>query len=472
MKTLIRSLMITGAVVLVLAGVYGTLLWQPARQKAEGVVFTSAEPVEIASVTVENEAGRYRYYYEGDGYVLDDIPAAIADLNAFIGFMANCGRLSAIRRVAEAPPADYGLAPPAATVVIDFFEGNPLHMAIGEQEKISGNYYASAEGFPGVYLVASSMAEPFLRPKTQVISMNVTPTLALSSPLSAIRDITFTGGPLEKPVTLQAVAGGDETVQLSALSFGTATHLVRGAGTYPLDQTYGAEILGSLFGIRSQAVEGYRLTEGDMRAMGFDPPWMTVEYDMLNGTGTEPERRVLRLARRSDDVFYATLDGSGAVFRIGRQAFMDIRYDKLPLRWILAPMLMDLSAVTVEGEGWRYRFEIDNRDKKNPVVTCGGVELDLRLFRSFFRLITSAAHDGAYLGQLEPSGERLLAVTYEYLAPGKDPDVLSLYPGGVRRANLFVNGVGEFAIKDQFALRVLEGCGSLLAGQPVEENWQ
>ena len=477
MKTLLRSLAVTAGAVLALAVVYAALLWWPApqatgRQEGQGVVFSAAEPVEIASVAVKNGAGAYRYFYEGDGYVLDDIPATIADLDAFIRFLVGCGRLSAIRRVDAAALSAYGLEPPSAAVEIVFFSGDTLRLSIGERETISGDYYVAAEGFPGVYLMASSMAEPFLLPKTHVISKYVTPPLAVSSPLSAIRDITFSGGPLEQPVAIQAVSGGDAQVRLAALSFGTATHIVRGAGVYPLDQTYGVEILRSLFGIPALDVVDYNLSEADIAAMGFDNPWMMVEYDMFGGVNAEMEHRALKLVRLQDDAFYVALDGSGVVFLIGRQPFMDIRYDKLPLRRFLSPMLMDLSAVTVEGGGQRYRFEIDNADAKNPVVTCDGEVLDVQLFRSLFRLLTSAAHDGVYLGEMErPEMGELLSVTYEYIAPSKEPDVLSLYPGGVRRADVFVNGVGEYAMKDQFAVCALEGCESLLGGQLIEESW-
>jgi len=475
MKTLLRSFGIAAGAVLALAAVYVALLLQPApgNQAQQGVVFASAEPTEIASVAVENATGTYRYYYEGDGYVLDDIPAAIADLDAFIGFMVRSGRLSALRRVEDAAPEAYGLDAPSATAEIQFFSGNPLRIAIGGQEKISGNYYVAVEGFPGVYLMASAMAEPFLGPKTQVISRSVTPALAVSSPLSAVRDITFSGGPLAQPVAIQAVSGGDAQVRLSALSFGAATHIVRGAGVHGLDQTYGAEMFGSLFGIPARDIVGYNLTEADIRALGFDDPWMVVAFDILNGADAPLEHLVLRLVCLQDDAFYATLDGSGAVYLVGRQPFMNIRYDRLPVRWFLTPLLMDLSAVTVEGSGQQVRFGIDNADARNPIITQDGTVLDVQLFRSFFRLLTSAGHDGVYLGVLEPpETSALLTITYEYTAPGKEPDVLSLYPGGVRRANVFVNGTGEFAMKDQFAARALEGLERLLAGQSIEENWQ
>lgn len=472
MKALVRSVIWSGAAVLVLGLVLGALLLAPVPTHEEGAVFTNLEPVEISSVAVENATGSYRYYYEGDGYVLDDIPGTLVDLDAFIGFMTGCGRLSATRRLQDAPPERYGLDAPAATVELEFFSGNPLRLTVGAREPISGGYYVAVEGFPGVYLMDGAMAEPFLRPKTQVISPLATPALAVSSPLSAIRDITFTGGPLQQPVTLQATTGAGEAVRLAALSFGTATHLVRGGGLYPLDQTYGVEILGSLFGIQSREIAGYNLSPQQVAALGFDAPWMSLEYDLVNGPGAQPEHWVLQLVRLGEDDFYLTRQGSGVVYRVGRQPFMDLRYEKLPLRWFLTPLLMDLSAVTVSQGPQTYRFALDNADPKAPVVTHEGQPVDLALFRSFFRLLTSAAHDGVYLGPLPgPQGEPLLTLTYEYRAPGKEPDVLALYPGQVRRVNVWVNGAGEFAMKDQFVQRVWEGCRSLLAGEPIQENW-
>ena len=97
---------------------------------------------------------------------------------------------------------------------------------------------------------------------------------------------------------------------------------------------------------------------------------------------------------------------------------------------------------------------------------------DITLFRSFFRLLASAAHDGIYLGAHgHPQGEAILTITYEYNNPDKAPDTLALHPGGVRRHNVFINGAGEFAIRDRFAQRVLEGSENLVAGNPITEEW-
>lgn len=474
MKILARCAIVGAVGVAVLAVVFAVLLSKPAVTGTEGVVFASAEPVDVRSVTVRNKTGEYSFYFEEDGYILDDIPPAIADLDAFIAFMTTCGRLSAVRQIAEkdADFSVYGLSPPAATAEIDFFDGAVLKLSVGGLESISQNYYATVEGFEGVYIIQRELAEQFLLSKKQIISRYVTPVLDFSSPLSAVRDVTFTGGSLGGPVSILSTAGDNPEVDLAALSFGTATHIVRGEGVYQLDQTYGVEIMGSLLGITASDVAGYNLSDEEIASYGFDEPYMTVEFDMISGDGEEPRHILLKLVEIDNASFYATVEGSGAVYVIGREPFIDIMFEKLPLRWFLTPLLMDLKSVAVESTGNSYRFDIDNADVKNPVVTYNGETLDVGLFRSFFRLITSAANDGVWLGKLEqPDTGEILTITYEYSDAQKTPDTMTLYPGAVRRANVFVNGAGEFAMKDLFAERVMEGCANLIAGTAIEENW-
>jgi len=477
MKSLVRVALAGVVVVAILAAVL-LLLPQYAVTQPTDIVFASGAATDVESVSVRNAYGSFRFFYDDKegGYVLDDIPAFIADLDEFFDFMLRSASLSAIRRITLeiSDISEWGLDQPSADVEILFFDGKTLKLQIGDIERISGNYYALVEGFDEVYIIPRATAEQFLRPKTQIISRYVTPPLAVSSPLSAIRDIVFTGGGLDHPVAIHATTGGSLDNTLAALSFGGATHIVRGAATYQLDQTYGVGILGSLFGIIAIDIVGYDLSEAEVAAYGFDRPYMAVVYDMINGVNAEVRRMHLLVAQAESGLYYITQEGSGVVYIIGREAFLDIQYDKLPVRWFLTPFIMDLTAVTVAAPGAGYRFDIDNTDSRNPVVTYNGQVLDTTLFRAFFRLITSAAHDGEYLGAHAsplPGEEAVLSITYEYRNTDKSPDVLTLYPGGVRRHNVFVNGAGEFAIKDLFSQRVLEGCVNLINGNAIEEEW-
>jgi len=476
MRNLKRLSIIGIATVAVLAVIYVLLLQEPETDWQGGVIFSSATAADVQSVTVTNESGTFRFYFdpEDGGYVTDEIPPFIVDIDVFIGFMTNSARLSAIRTIPlnELDSQDWGLDNPSAEAEIIFFDGTVLRLYIGNVEPVSGNYFAKVEGFEGVHIIPRTVAEQFLRPKTQIISMQVTPPLVFSSPLSAIRDITFEGGRLDRPVAIQAVMGAGDDVVLDAMSFGTATHIVHGSATYQLDQTYGSYIFGSLLGFNALDIVGFNMTDTQISALGFDNPYMTVDFQMLDRTDEPPLLVPLRIVQAENELYYATIEGSGVVYLIGREPFMDISFDRLPTRWFLTPFIMTLSAVTVEAEDLYIRLEIDNFDPQNPVITHNGQEVDVELFRSFFRLITSAAHDDSYLGPHTPATDApLLTITYEYQNPAKTSDVLTLHAGGVRRHNVFINGSGEFAIRDSFADSVVQGALNLVAGTQINEMW-
>jgi len=477
MKNLTKLAIIGVAAVAALLIIF-VILAQTEDESSGRVVFTSGEPTDVESVTVRNSYGDFAFFFDfvEGGYVLDDIPPYIADIEVFFDFMANAANLSAVRKISTADNElqDMGLTEPSVDVEITFFDESFIHLRIGGIERISGHFYATVSGFDGVYIIPRTTAQPFLLPKTQIISRFVTPPLAISSPLSAIRDISFTGGSLQFPVAIFTTTGGSESTRLSAMSFGTATHIMYGAGVYQLDQTYAIHILGSLFGIEAVQVAGYNLSETEVDAFGFDEPYMSIDYDMINGIDVDVRHMQLRIAEAEDGLYYATLDGSGIVYLIRREAFLDIEYERLPVRWFLTPLIMDLSAVVISTHDEEFRFNIDSTDPLDPVVTYNDQTLDNTLFRSFFRLLTSAAHDDVYLGLLPtpgPASQPLVMITYEYNDTNKMPDTLALYRGEARRANVFINGVGEFAMKDLFAERVREGCLNLIAGNPIEENW-
>ena len=481
MRNLVRCVIAGAIVVAVLALIFILLLYNPKQKTPDIILFASGQATDIRQIAVSNGYGDFLFYFDFDegGYVTDDIPPFLIDLDAFVDFMARSSQIAALRAI---PPGNYdlnetGVSNPSAKVQIEFFDGRYFTLTIGAIERISGNYYALINGSGidnsrnYVYIIPQSLAQQFLLPKTQVITKYLTPQLQLSSPLSAIRDITFTGGSLSAPVIIRSVTGADAETALAAKSFGTATHIVFGASRYQLDQAYGIEVFGSLFAIRGDIVE-YDLSDEDFTAYGFDTPYMTVRYDMVNDMSGEITNMLLRIAAAENGRFYATINDIYAVFIIDRQPFIDIQFEKLILRWFLTPMLMDISGLVVSTPNGSHHFDIDNTNPREPVITHNGQELNVSLFRSFFRLITSASHDGTYLGLLPPPvGDPILRLTYIYSSPEKQSDTLALYPGEARRANVYVNGAGEFAMRELFAQRVTEGLENLILAQPIEENW-
>ena len=474
MKKLLRLLTAEVVVILVLAAAIAGFLLNPVRSVRESYVFSDHSLTDIVSVHVENEAGSIDVASQSGGYLIDGVPSELVDLEVFIDFLTACSQVSALKKVEtdRAGLEQFGLAEPQARVSVAYADGGDLELRLGSREPLSGNYYCSVGDKNDVYLLAEETAGQFLMVKESLISFYITPKLEVSSALSAIRDITFSGGLLAEPVTIESVSAGDEEVKELARSFGAATHIVRGAGVYELDQTYGLTMLTPLCGMMGQSIIYYGLSQEQVDSMGFDLPYMQVEFDYKNGT-QEAEHYVLRFLKATEDgsYFYANAQGSGVIYLVERLAFFDISYDKLLLRWFLSPLLMDVEGITVETGGEVYDFSIDHTDAKNPTAALNGQAVDITQFRNLFKLLGSAASDGGYLGvQPAPDGKPSMVITYHY-TDGKSDDVMALYPGASRRVNVYVNSVCEFAMRDTFVERVNDALSAIQAGESFDTDW-
>ncbi len=442
------------------------------------VTFKAAEPVDVRNILINNEYGIFSITFTGEGYRVDDIPAELVDMEEFLDLLTNCGKVYATQIVTADPQdlAPYGLRQPAAQVTVTYSDESTLTLLIGNTEQVTGDTYFSVTGDPppllsgAVYLMESERSTGFLLPKKAYVEDRVTPELALSSPLSAILDVTFVGGQLADPVKIDAVASGDPKVVRAAVSFGAPTHIVQGKGTYELDQTYGVEMLGSLLGITAYDIVGYQFTREEMLAFGFDHPTMQVTFDLKNGLDAEVEHYVLEVLQK-DDVTYMTRNHNGVIYMVQEPAFLQIQYSKLLVRWFLSPLLIDVRAIEIATEGEYYEFIITGETNAEKQVTCNGKDLDIERFRTLYGLLISAAHDGRRLEDVTVEGTPLLQLTYHYLDEQKQPDVMMLYPGDTRRVYVQVNGVTELAMEETYLTRVQEAMNTLWTDDPIETDW-
>lgn len=468
----VRLVLIAAGVVAIL-GTISLLLWlHPAGVAESGITFKALEPVDVRHVLIHNETGTLDISYTGEGYQVDDIPAELVDIDEFIDLLAACSKVLAQRTVAAAPQdvALYGLDAPTARVAITYVDGSALSLHIGDTERVTGDVYVSIEGDPAVYLMEAERCAGFLLPKKAFVEDLVTPRLALSSPLSALLNVTLSGGLLAKPVTIEAVAAGDPDVARAALSFGAPTHIVRGRGTYELDQTYGVATLGALLGITASDIVGYDLTPEEIIAFGFDQPTMEVTFDLKNGIDAQVERYDLAILQK-DDAYYLTCNENGVIYSIEEPAFLHVEYSKFLVRWFLSPLLIDVREIELIVGNEVHRFTLTGETSSEQQVAYNGEHFDIERFRDLYRLLTSAEHDGRLLENVEVSGTPLLKLTYHYRDLQKSDDVMVLHPGDARRHYVQINGVAELAIREAYLDRVTEALAALWTDAPIKTEW-
>ncbi|MBN1248266.1 MAG: DUF4340 domain-containing protein [Anaerolineae bacterium] len=468
----VRLVLIAGIVVVLLGAVAALLALNPPASEDGGVSLKAADALDVVQVDIRNVHDTISVSFTGEGYLVDDIPADLVDAPDLIDLLTYSGTVLTERTVTSEPRdlGLYGLSEPAARVAVTYADGSALALLIGDVERVSDDTYFQVEGDPTVYLMASERCASFLVPKKAFVEDLVTPELALSSPLSALLDVTFSGGSLAAPVTVEAVASGDPNVARAAMSFGAPTHIVRGKGVYELDQTYGVEMLGALLGITAGDIVGYNLTPAEIEAFGFDRPTMEVAFDLKNGLDAEVVHYELALLQK-DGTTYMTRNDDGVIYVVPAPAFLGLAYPKLLVRWFLSPLLIDVRRIVVTTGGETYDFVITGETAAEKRVTCNGEDLDIERFRDLYRLLTSAAHDGRLLGNVVVQGPPLLELTYHYIDEQKPPDVMSLYPGDARRLYVQINGVTELAMEETYLERVQEALDILWTDEPIETEW-
>ncbi|MHC1787782.1 MAG: DUF4340 domain-containing protein [Christensenellales bacterium] len=472
-RRLTRSILVFALLSALLAGLFFRLSGGEGRQGGDSLQLSQREPTDIERIDITNSQGTYaiRYDSENGGYVIGDLPADLVDMDRFIALMVSCAGLSAASRVeAGQPAAAWGLAPPQGKCLITFDDGVRLDLSLGAQVPVSGDYYLQVAGREAIFTLGKAAAEPLLANQSALLSRQVTPPLQVSSPLSAVRDAHFSGARLPFPLSITSVMGGDSGVRLQALSFGAATHLVRGAGLHELDQAGGIRVLGSLLGIQAVDILGYNLSDEELAAYGFSDPDLKAAFTLAGAAGTQGPISLL-LVQADEDRFYAAVAGRPVVYLIDRPAFYDLRYEDLIMRYFISPMLVDVKGLTVRTPEAVYEISYEKTDSGETRVTLNGAPVAPEQFMIFYRLATSAAADGPLREGVKAQGTPALSISYHYKSQDKPDDVLRFFPGTARRMDVEVNGVIELDIRESFITRMAAACRALKEGSRIEEVW-
>lgn len=474
MRKLLRLTAGLAFLAVVLTAVLVLLLLNTQETSDQHLTLSERKVTDVRAVRLSNAYGTMRVNSEEGGYVIEGLPSEHIDIERFIDFLNACADIRQLPLVVKKADdlAVYGLDAPEASLYVEYADGASLLFFLGMKEPISGDYYCTADGYRGVYLMESEQANFFLQGKDDLLSLWVTPQLVVSSALSALQDITFTFKDRPAPITVLSVSAGSDDVKKAAVSFGAPTHLVLSKGLYELDATYGLEVLAPLCGMRGNTVVEQHLTPELEKEYGFDDPWLHIAFDYRNNT-EKAERYELRFQPAQEDgaLFYVNAKGSPFVYTVDRQPFMDIELEKLLLRWFLSPLMMDVSAVDIMMQDGQRTFLIDQENPREPSVAMNGKPLAIDRFRLLFRLLGSAASDGRLLPAKEvPDAPPLMTITYCY-SDGKQDDVMALYPEEDRRVRVFVNGISEFSMKESFVTRVREALEALDKGEAFDISW-
>jgi hypothetical protein len=167
-----------------------------------------------------------------------------------------------------------------------------------------------------------------------------------------------------------------------------------------------------------------------------------------------------------------TCNNNGVIYEVTAPQFLNIELDKLPVRWFLKPLIIDISKVELNVSGQTCDFVLSGSTNDTKQVTYNGNTFNMDRFRTFYQLLTSAAGDGTLLdGSVKAQGDPLMTLTYYYLNSAKQPDTVKIYKGDTLRDYVEVNGVVEFAMRETFLTRVQDAVNILGTDQEIKTDW-
>ena len=470
----LRGLCIAFILVALLGGAAWLLLNQPQTKTtgAETQALLQKQMVDVASVTVQNQHGRYTVTQSGNQLVVHDLPAELVNLEYVAMLLDECSNILYTQQV-EQNPADltlYGLADPVSTVDISYTDGQNLRLLFGTEEPVSGGRYFKTADSPAVLLMKNNRTIRFTMPVERYINYIIIPPNTTPSILSAVQDITFSGSKLPHPIVLKAVLEDREEILRISSSFGAATHIIVEPELHEANQTELIRLTDSLLGLISEGVVAYNCTPEQLSAYGFDQPVLQVEFDVQYSKDAPVEHHLLRLSTL-DGGYIATLDDWGVVYKIAPVDFTTVNYEALVLRWFLSPFLTDVAQLEVSFGADHYLFDIQSETAQQVSASWQGTPLESDLFRRYYNLVVSAAASETLPPGTTPQGDPVATLRFGYKDPKKPDDIIRLYQGDTRRLLVEVNGLCSSAMRDRY-LEVLQAATqALLDGQTFAINW-
>ena len=474
MSRQIRLVLTVFCIVLILGITVVVLDATETEHENGNVVFRDSLPTDVRVVKISNEYGDMLVNYMDGGYIAGDIPTELVDTDRFVEMMTYSGAVYAVNSISNPKDlAQYGLDGEVSSVDIEYMDGENIKIFIGNPEPISDGYYCRVEGSDDVYLFKEERIHAYLQPQKYYISRYVTPTIPTQSQssLGHVLTVELEGGLLEEPVKLTPVTEDNDQIMLDAMSYGSATHLIRiGERNYRVDQRYAAEVFDSLVGMTATDIVGYNFSEQEMNEFGFDKPDMCVRFDFRQTPDEKLSKYNVSLLNKNG-VFYAACNNRGVIYKVVQPYFYTAELENFPVRWFFSPLLFDLDELEIRIGEQTYLFEVMGSTNSDLAVKCNGEAFNLDRFRRLYKLVTSAAHDNAMREHTVPGDEALMRITYRYRNADKEADVLALYPGEARRHYAEVNGITEFTVKEKFYTRVAQALDVLYTDEVFEIEW-
>lgn len=479
MSKAVRSLIIAGAVLIVLGAALAVLLLtEPKHTPVEAVSESSSQTGvnayiidrkadEVTKLAVSNSEGAFTFTrqtrtvnseseYYWTSAELKDVPRDDGTIRNFIADLASLPAKSTVEEHAE-DLEKYGLAAPVATAELAFEDGTSVKLMFGIQNPADSSsvYFRLGDG-DTVYLVNFYAVAGALSDVRRFAALKLTESYDGESK-NELEYLKITRGDLD---TLIEIKSKGELSASDSEGETFNTHRFVSPVTAEVDATAAKAVLSGVYSLTASSCEFLEQTPENLKKCGLDAPTAVVEFT-LGKTSYE-----LKVGGRTDGGYYAAVNGVAGIYTIAE--------DKIP--WVsctvsglvssrpLSPYIYSVESVEVTVPNGIYKFDIDG---ENKTFSCDNEQLPADEFRSFYQTLISDVGEELYTGKA--SGEQTASVTFRYKNGGSD--TLSYYDNGDRKCIVALNGEELYKVRKVYTDRLAENVAALLGGGKVQTDY-
>ncbi len=481
MSKKVKSLIITGAILLLLIGalfVLRALLPEQEEElglENEGIILLYDESdSEVESITVE---------YGGESYVVEKLSATqygIAEIMdhaksdaGFATMVTTVLRVSTYVKVEDVGAlSEYGLNQPQAVLTVKFSNGTVHTIKVGKVNAAGTGYYASLDDGDEVYVLPQSTVEQFLATETSFVDLTVLGQYDTDDTDS----VTFsyfeiTRPDLEKPISIRAVTAAE-----AKSSSGNGPSMRMDSPVYSLVLDDGIEdYMYTIFGVSAQSCVELNLTEDKLAQYGLDEPMATLHTKFNN---TEVTFTVGGYADEDKTSYYLTTSKIPEyvfVVAASDEKWVTVTPDQFVSPVAVQPYIQNIETISLQlknGKVYTFKLEhpTDESGKVNTTVSCDGTELEIKPFRRYLQLLLYTSGENIYTGEPVDDSNAPLVIVYQY-NNGAPTDTVKILNYSARYGIMEVNGNQSFTARLAYIDKLETELAHLFAGEDVDTEW-
>ncbi len=488
MKKAAKPVIITLGIAVVLGAVLAVLLLLPEKGKTSSdsqlnltsldfmdeemqYPITAGKSDDLLSITVQNPLGgftitreenedgespesgeksKYRHTVSG----LGKIPQNDKLLSYFVDNMA--GLLA--KEIVEEHPKDiskYGIDKPAATVNLDFEEGEDITLTFGIRNPADENFvYCMANDF--VFLVDYYMVSDVFDDAKVYAELVLTDKESTPDSIKIVRpDLSpdFSGS-----VEIRRLSEYDDPPEGLVLE-NTAKYTITSPVPLDVDPAKGRAIYEGLTGLEMTSCEYIEKTPEILTECGFDSPTATVTF-MTGGK----EHTLTLGGNTADGGYYAILSTAEGIFSMSRKSavWATFSLENIVSRTPVSPYIYACQSIELTTKTGKYAFT--NEENK---FSYQGEPVNESDFNQLFEELINAPCDEFFTQPTTGEAELVVKFTYsdKYAAVyGRQSDELSYLACDGRKFVLNLNGNTVFKVNAVYIERLLDNIYAITSG--------